>query len=94
MRISAPSNACAAAMRRCRAPSWERGTAEWAVFDHRSADHQPWRSSAMLTGMTTWYRENGRLSLDEIEAIYIRLCPKRLVGGRRRKTEMFNPPET
>ncbi|MBC7283717.1 MAG: TetR/AcrR family transcriptional regulator [Hoeflea sp.] len=36
---------------------------------------------AMLTGMTTWYRENGRLSLDEIETIYIRLV-KRLVGQR------------
>lgn len=28
---------------------------------------------AMLNGMTTWFRENGRLSLDEIEAIYVRL---------------------
>ncbi|MDP3526855.1 MAG: TetR/AcrR family transcriptional regulator [Hoeflea sp.] len=36
---------------------------------------------AMLTGMTTWYRENGRLSLDEIEAVYIRLV-RRLVGQK------------
>ncbi|WP_394688493.1 TetR/AcrR family transcriptional regulator [Hoeflea sp.] len=34
---------------------------------------------AMLNGMTTWYRDNGRLSLDEIEAIYVRLVA-RLVG--------------
>jgi len=31
---------------------------------------------AMLTGMTTWYRENGRLSLDEIEAVYVRLVAR------------------
>tara|TARA_R110002020_G_scaffold50818_3_gene143851 strand:+ start:287 stop:889 length:603 start_codon:yes stop_codon:yes gene_type:complete len=37
---------------------------------------------AMLTGMTTWYRENGRLSLDEIEAVYVRLV-KRLVGQKK-----------
>ena len=36
---------------------------------------------AMLNGMTTWYRENGRLSLDEIEAVYIRLV-RRLVGQK------------
>ncbi|KJS19487.1 MAG: TetR family transcriptional regulator [Hoeflea sp. BRH_c9] len=36
---------------------------------------------AMLNGMTTWYRETGRLSLDEIEAVYIRLV-KRLVGQK------------
>jgi AcrR family transcriptional regulator len=34
---------------------------------------------AMLNGMTTWYRDNGRLSLDEIETIYVRLVA-RLVG--------------
>ncbi|MDF1607576.1 TetR/AcrR family transcriptional regulator [Hoeflea sp. YIM 152468] len=37
---------------------------------------------AMLTGMTTWYRENGRLSLDEIEALYVRLVA-RLVGQKK-----------
>ncbi|MEP3438198.1 MAG: TetR/AcrR family transcriptional regulator [Hoeflea sp.] len=37
---------------------------------------------AMLNGMTTWYRETGRLSLDEIEAVYIRLV-KRLVGQKK-----------
>ncbi|WP_322989068.1 TetR/AcrR family transcriptional regulator [Hoeflea sp.] len=31
---------------------------------------------AMLNGMTTWFRENGRLSLDEIEAIYVRLVAR------------------
>lgn len=36
---------------------------------------------AMLTGMTTWYRENGRLSLDEIETLYVRLVA-RLVGQK------------
>lgn len=37
---------------------------------------------AMLTGMTTWYRDNGRLSLDEIEAVYVRLVA-RLVGQKK-----------
>lgn len=37
---------------------------------------------AMLTGMTTWYRDSGRLSLDEIEAIYIRLVA-RMVQARK-----------
>jgi AcrR family transcriptional regulator len=37
---------------------------------------------AMLNGMTTWFRDNGRLSLDEIEAIYVRLVA-RLVGQLR-----------
>ena len=37
---------------------------------------------AMLNGMTTWYRENGRLSLDEIEAVYVRLA-ERLVGQKK-----------
>jgi AcrR family transcriptional regulator len=37
---------------------------------------------AMLNGMTTWFRENGRLSLDEIEAVYVRLVA-RLVGQRK-----------
>ena len=37
---------------------------------------------AMLNGMTTWYRENGRLSLDQIEAVYVRLVA-RLVGQKK-----------
>ena len=37
---------------------------------------------AMLNGMTTWYRDNGRLSLDEIEALYVRLVA-RLVGQKK-----------
>lgn len=28
---------------------------------------------AMLTGLTTWYREDGRLPLDEIERIYVQM---------------------
>ncbi|PVA06576.1 TetR/AcrR family transcriptional regulator [Thalassorhabdomicrobium marinisediminis] len=28
---------------------------------------------AMLTGLTTWYREGGRLPLDEITALYVRM---------------------
>jgi len=37
---------------------------------------------AMLNGMTTWFRDNGRLSLDEIEAISVRLVA-RLVGQKK-----------
>jgi len=37
---------------------------------------------AMLNGMTTWFRDNGRLSLEEIEAIYVRLVA-RLVGQKK-----------
>lgn len=37
---------------------------------------------AMLNGMTTWFRESGRLTLDEIEEIYIRLVA-RLVGQKK-----------
>lgn len=35
---------------------------------------------AMLTGMSTWYREGGRLSLDRIEALYVDMV-RRLVGA-------------
>jgi hypothetical protein len=35
---------------------------------------------AMLTGMNTWYREKGRLSLNEIENIYTAWCCAWLVG--------------
>ncbi|MBT8412543.1 MAG: TetR/AcrR family transcriptional regulator, partial [Octadecabacter sp.] len=35
---------------------------------------------AMLTGMSTWYREGGRLPLDEIEAIYVDMV-RRLAGA-------------
>ena len=31
---------------------------------------------AMLTGLNTWYRENGRLSVAEIETIYWDLVRK------------------
>jgi len=58
----------------------ERGTADgsFSIIDPQITTMA---IIAMLTGMTTWYRENGRLSLDEIEAIYIRLV-KRLVGQK------------
>lgn len=36
---------------------------------------------AMLTGVTTWFRPDGRLSLDEVEAIYVEMV-RRSVGGR------------
>ena len=67
-------------MRRCRAPSWN-GVRRMAVFSIIDPQITTMAIIAMLTGMTTWYRENGRLSLDEIEAIYIRLV-KRLVGQK------------
>lgn len=35
---------------------------------------------AMLTGVNTWFREGGRLSLDEIEAIYCQLVRKAVAG--------------
>lgn len=42
---------------------------------------------AMLNGMTTWYREEGRLSIDEIEAIYVRLV-LRVAGQRKGFTDV------
>jgi hypothetical protein len=36
---------------------------------------------AMLTGVTTWFRPEGRLSLDEVEAIYVEMARK-AVGAR------------
>lgn len=37
---------------------------------------------AMLTGVNTWFREGGRLGLDEIEDIYVGMV-RMAVGGRR-----------
>lgn len=35
---------------------------------------------AMLTGITNWYRPNGRLSIDEIETIYCELVRQAVTG--------------
>ena len=37
---------------------------------------------AMLTGVNTWYRDDGRLSLDEIEQIYWRMVQNLVASGR------------
>ncbi|AKH99719.1 transcriptional regulator, TetR family [Hoeflea sp. IMCC20628] len=58
----------------------ERGAADGS-FDIIDPQLTTMAMIAMLTGMTTWYRENGRLSLDEIEAVYVRLVA-RLVGQK------------
>lgn len=59
----------------------ERGTADGS-FDIIDPQVTTMAIIAMLNGMTTWFRENGRLSLDEIEAIYVRLVA-RLVGQKK-----------
>lgn len=59
----------------------ERGAADGS-FDIIDPQLTTMAMIAMLTGMTTWYRENGRLSLDEIEALYVRLVA-RLVGQKK-----------
>lgn len=41
---------------------------------------------ALLNGLTTWYREDGRLSLDEIETVYITLV-NRMVGAGEEEEE-------
>lgn len=58
----------------------ERGAADGS-FDVIDPQITTMAIIAMLTGMTTWFRENGRLSLDEIEAVYVRLVA-RLVGQK------------
>lgn len=58
----------------------ERGAADGS-FDIIDPQVSTMAIIAMLNGMTTWYRETGRLSLDEIEAVYVRLVA-RLVGQR------------
>lgn len=58
----------------------ERGAADGS-FDIIDPQVSTMAIIAMLNGMTTWYRESGRLSLDEIEAVYVRLVA-RLVGQR------------
>lgn len=42
---------------------------------------------ALLNGLTTWYREDGRLSLGEIETVYIGLV-NRMVGSREEKCDV------
>ncbi|MEQ8480416.1 MAG: TetR/AcrR family transcriptional regulator [Hoeflea sp.] len=58
----------------------ERGAADGS-FDIIDPQVSTMAIIAMLNGMTTWYRESGRLSIDEIEAVYVRLVA-RLVGQR------------
>jgi len=59
----------------------ERGTADGS-FDIIDPQVTTMAIIAMLNGMTTWFRDNGRLSLDQIEAIYVRLVA-RLVGQKK-----------
>ena len=59
----------------------ERGVADGS-FDIIDPQVSTMAIIAMLNGMTTWYRAEGRLSLDEIEAIYVRLVA-RLVGQKK-----------
>lgn len=46
---------------------------------------------AMLNGLTTWYREDGRLSLDAIETIYIGLVA-RMTGARKEEQICTHTP--
>jgi AcrR family transcriptional regulator len=85
-RTSAPSRGCGADMRACRAP-FSTVVLPTGLFDIIDPQVTTMAIIAMLNGMTTWYRESGRLSLDEIEALYVRLVA-RLVG-QRRKTDVF-----
>lgn len=58
------------------------------VFQLCDAKLSSYAIIAMLTGVTTWYRDHGRLSVDRIEEIY--LCMTRglvLQGGPVVKTE-------
>jgi hypothetical protein len=66
-------------MRACRAP-FSTVVLRDGTFDIVDPQVTTMAIIAMLNGMTTWYRESGRLSLDEIEALYVRLVCARLVG--------------
>lgn len=59
----------------------ERGAADGS-FDIIDPQITTMAIIAMLNGMTSWFSENGRLSLDEIEAVYVRLVA-RLVGQHK-----------
>lgn len=50
----------------------DRGVAE-GVFRVADTKIASLAIIAMLTGLTTWYREDGRLPLDEIERIYVQM---------------------
>lgn len=50
------------------------------VFDIRDARITTMALIAMLTGVNTWFRQTGRLSLAEVEAIYWDMA-RRLVAG-------------
>ncbi|MAY61249.1 MAG: TetR family transcriptional regulator [Rhizobiales bacterium] len=58
----------------------EQGMAKGA-FDVLDAEVTTRAIIALLNGLTTWYREDGRLSLGEIETVYIGLV-SRMVGAR------------
>jgi AcrR family transcriptional regulator len=55
--------------------------AEAGIFSVRDARVATMAVIAMLTGVTTWFRPEGRLSLDEVEAIYVEMARK-AVGAR------------
>jgi len=50
------------------------------VFDIQDARITTMALIAMLTGVNTWFRQTGRLSLEEVEAIYWDMA-RRLVAG-------------
>lgn len=41
---------------------------------------------AMLTGVNTWYRQDGRLSLQEVETIYLDMVLRSVGAGRSRRS--------
>ncbi|MCF6232095.1 MAG: TetR/AcrR family transcriptional regulator [Rhodobacteraceae bacterium] len=46
---------------------------------------------AMLTGVGTWYRHDGRLSLDQVETIYWDMVRKAVVSGTDQETALSPP---
>lgn len=59
----------------------ERG-ADRGVFAVRDARVATMAVIAMLTGVTTWFRPEGRLSLEAVEAIYVDMVRKAVGAGR------------
>jgi len=55
--------------------------AEAGVFEVQDARVATMAVIAMLTGVTTWFRPEGRLKLDEVEEIYVDMVRK-AVGAR------------
>lgn len=68
----------------------ERGAAEgtFAVDDPRVT---AMAIIAMLNGLTTWYREGGRLSLEDIETIHVGLVTK-MAGADKRSSQCTHIP--